>query len=189
MKKDSHRNQCQPLSMVQIGLFAAVLAVLSQISIPLPTGIPITLQTFAVALAAYTLGWKKGVASVGIFLALGAVGVPVFAGFTGGIGKFVGVTGGYLWGFLPMALLCGIAVEFWTRRTGRLRGVICVLLSIAGLAVCHAAGSVQFALVSASSMLQAFLLASAPYLVKDVCSLIAAFGLAMTVRRVLAGQK
>ena len=66
MKKDSHRNQCQPLSMVQIGLFAAVLAVLSQISIPLPTGIPITLQTFAVALAAYTLGWKKGVASVGI---------------------------------------------------------------------------------------------------------------------------
>ena len=95
-------------STVMTGVFAALLAVLSQISIPLPTGIPVTLQTFAVALCGFALGPGLGAAAVGVYLALGAVGVPVFAGFSGGIGSFVGMTGGYLWAFLPMAFLCGL---------------------------------------------------------------------------------
>lgn len=175
------------LSMVQIAMFAAVLAVLSQISIPLPSGVPITLQTFAVALTAYALGWKRGMLSVGIYLALGAVGIPVFAGFTGGVAKFVSVTGGYLWGFLPMALLCGLAIGIWQQQwRGRIGAIF---FSIAGLCARHIPGVLQFALVSGSTPLHAFLLASAPYLVKDVISLILAFALAIAIRRALQRQQ
>lgn len=79
--------------MVMVGVFAAVMAVLSQISIPLPTGVPVTLQTFAVALCGYVLGVQMGGLALAVYLAIGAVGLPVFAGFSGGIGAFAGVTG------------------------------------------------------------------------------------------------
>lgn len=177
------------VSMVQIALFAAVLAVLSQLSIPLPSGVPITLQTFAVALTAYTLGWKRGTISVAVFLALGAVGLPVFANFTGGIAKLVGVTGGYLWGFLPMALLCGLGFDLWQKKASGKTRVCFVLLSLAGLAACHVPGVFQFALVSGSSPLHAFLIASLPYLVKDIVSMAAAWGLALAVRKALKHKK
>ena len=89
---------------------AAVMAVLSQISIPLPTGVPVTLQTFAVALCGYVLGVGMGGSALAVYLALGAVGLPVFAGFSGGVGSFLGVTGGFLWGFFLMSLLCGLGL-------------------------------------------------------------------------------
>ena len=101
---------------VMAGVFAALLVVLSQVSIPLPTGIPVTLQTFAVALCGCVLGPAVGSAAVGVYLALGAVGVPVFAGFSGGAGALVGMTGGYLWAFLPMAFLCGLGAQQNLRR-------------------------------------------------------------------------
>ncbi len=171
------------LAIVQIGLFAAVLAVLSQISIPLPSGVPVTLQTFAVALSSYTLGWKRGTISVAVYLALGAVGIPVFANFTGGIAKLAGITGGYLWGFLPMALLCGLAMLIWQKKHSVKNGVLCVLLSIAGLAACHVPGVVQFALISGATPLTAFLTASLPYLLKDGISMVLAFSLALAIQR------
>lgn len=155
------KNKTQRL--VLTGVLAALLAVLSQISIPLPSGVPVTLQTFAVALCGYVLGWKLGVLAVFVYLALGAVGLPVFAGFSGGIAAFAGVTGGYLWGFLLMALLCGLGAE-----TGR--RWLALLLGAGGLAACHLCGALQFAAVSGVSPLAAFLTASAPYLLKDAIS-------------------
>lgn len=164
--------------MVVAGVFAALLAVLSQISIPLPTGIPVTLQTFAVALCGFALGPGLGAAAVGVYLALGAVGIPVFAGFSGGIGSFVGMTGGYLWAFLPMAFLCGLGA----RQKNRALALTVVFL---GLVICHLCGSFQFALVSAVSPWNAFLLASAPYLLKDAASLVVAYLAAAAILRSL----
>lgn len=164
--------------MVVAGVFAALLAVLSQISIPLPTGIPVTLQTFAVALCGFALGPGLGAAAVGVYLALGAVGVPVFAGFSGGIGSFVGMTGGYLWAFLPMAFLCGLGARQKNRA-------LALTVGFGGLAVCHLCGSFQFALVSAVPPWNAFLLASAPYLLKDAASLVAAYLAAAAILRSL----
>ena len=83
---------------VMTGVMAALLAVMSQISIPLPVGVPITLQTFAVALCGYLIGPALGTLAVVVYLALAAVGVPVLAGFSGGVGAFMGMTGGFLWG-------------------------------------------------------------------------------------------
>ena len=164
--------------MVVAGVFAALLAVLSQVSIPLPTGIPVTLQTFAVALCGFALGPGLGAAAVGVYLALGAVGVPVFAGFSGGIGSFVGMTGGYLWAFLPMAFLCGLGARQKNRA-------LALTVGFGGLAVCHLCGSFQFALVSAVSPWNAFLLASAPYLLKDAASLVVAYLAAVAILRSL----
>ena len=70
--------------MVQIAMFTAVVAVLSQIAIPMPSGVPVTLQTLAVALCGYVLGSKKGAVSLLVYALLGAVGAPVFANFKGG---------------------------------------------------------------------------------------------------------
>lgn len=154
--------------IVMTGVLAALLAVLSQISFPLPSGVPVTLQTFAVALCGFLLGPKLGPLSVAVYLALGAVGLPVFAGFSGGVGIFAGMTGGYLWGFLFMAFLCGLGARLGKRPAA-------IPLGIAGLALCHLCGSVQFALVASVSPWAAFLTASAPYLVKDLVSVAAAY--------------
>ena len=111
-------------------------------------------------------------------MALGAVGVPVFAGFSGGIGSFVGMTGGYLWAFLPMAFLCGLGARQKNRA-------LALTVGFGGLAVCHLCGSFQFALISAVSPWNAFLLASAPYLLKDAASLVAAYLAAAAILRSL----
>ena len=93
------------------GLFAAVIAVMAQISIPMPMGVPMTMQTFAITLAAVVLGSKLSAIATLVYLLLGAVGVPVLANFSGGIDKFVGPTGGFLISFPIMAYIIGLGVE------------------------------------------------------------------------------
>lgn len=160
--------------LVLVAFFAALLAVLSQLSLPLPSGVPVTLQTFAVALCGYVLGARRAALAVGVYLLLGAIGLPVFAGFMGGIGVFAGVTGGFLWGFLALAALCG---------AGR------PLLGIAGLAACHALGVAQFTIVTGTPVDGSFALVSLPYLLKDAASVAAAYFAARAVRRGLAAAR
>ena len=156
--------------MTSIGLFAALLAVLSQIQIPMPSGVPVTMQTFAVALIGFTLGWKDGLLTMLIYLLLGGVGLPVFAGFHGGIGSLAGPSGGFLWGFLLLAAGCGASSGKSQVLLGAAGGGI-------GLILCHALGILQYRLA------QSFLLVSAPYLIKDVLSAAAAFAVSKVLRR------
>lgn len=160
--------------MVLVALFAALLAVLSQLSVPLPSGVPVTLQTFAVALCGFALGAKLGTLSVAVYLLLGAVGLPVFSGFVGGIGVFLGVTGGFLWGFLVLAALCGTA-----------KWPLCAL----GLALCHLLGIVQFALVAQVPLGAAFATASLPFLLKDLASVALASIAARAIRKGLSAAR
>jgi len=97
--------------ITQIGLMTAAIAVLAQISIPMPAGVPMTMQTFAVPLAGILLGPKKGTLAVFAYLLLGAVGVPVYAGFAAGVGKLFGITGGFLLSFPIMSWLAGKGEE------------------------------------------------------------------------------
>ena len=94
--------------MVLVGMFAAVLAVISQISLPMPTGVPITIQVFGVALVGAVLGSRLGTTATVVYVLLGAIGLPIFANFTGGISSIVGVTGGYIWAWPFMTWLSGI---------------------------------------------------------------------------------
>ncbi len=103
------------------GLFAAVIAVMAQISIPMPLGVPMTMQTFAITLAAVVLGSKLSAIASLVYLALGAVGVPVLANFSGGFDKFVGPTGGFLISFPLMAYIIGLGVEHRDSFKGRFR--------------------------------------------------------------------
>ena len=87
------------LDIVYCGIFATITAILAQISIPLPGGVPLTLQTFAVSLAGILLGSKKGFISILVYVLMGAIGLPVFSGFSAGIGAIVGPTGGFILSF------------------------------------------------------------------------------------------
>lgn len=154
-------------TLTLIPMMTAVTAICSVIAIPTPFGVPFTLQTFAVVLTGLVLGWKKGTAAVLVYLALGAVGLPVFSGFTGGIGSFAGVTGGFLCGFIPLAALSGASFGK-SRPSGYLKAA-------AGLAVCHLIGCVWMAFVLDISFRQALLTGSLPYILKDVLSAAGAF--------------
>lgn len=117
-------------------LGAALIAVCAWISIP--TAVPFTLQTLAVFLVAGLLGLKCGVASVAVYLLLGAVGLPVFAGFRGGLGILLGVTGGYLAGFVFTALAVGL-----TRKVSQSLPAL-ILGMVLGLILCYVFGSLWF---------------------------------------------
>ena len=94
--KPAQRSAFSVRDICYSGLFAAVIAIMAQISIPMPGGVPMTMQTFAITLAAVVLGAKLSTVSCVIYLLLGAVGVPVLANFSGGFDKFIGPTGGFL---------------------------------------------------------------------------------------------
>ncbi len=96
--------------MIVTALFAAIIGVMAQITIPLPL-VPITGQTLAIGLAATILGSRYGTLSVILYLIIGSAGVPVFAEFSGGVSKLIGPTGGYLVGFVPTAFLIGWFME------------------------------------------------------------------------------
>lgn len=126
--------------MAYIAVFAVLMAICSWISIP--TAIPFTLQTFAVFLAVIVLGGKRGTMSVLVFVLLGAVGVPVFAGFTGGLYVILGNTGGYLIGFL----LAGLLMWLMERLFGRKMWVQAVSMLL-GMITYYVFGTVWFMLV------------------------------------------
>ena len=103
-------NSNKTKDLTTIALMAALTAIMAQIAIPMPSGVPMTLQTLAVTLAGVILGAKGGALSMLVYLLLGAVGVPVFSEFCGGLGILVGPTGGFLISFPLMAFIVGLGV-------------------------------------------------------------------------------
>lgn len=160
--------------MIRIALLTAILCILSQISFMLPGGIPITLQTFGIVLIGTILGKKAGFLSVLLYLLMGTVGIPVFAGFGGGLDSLVGPTGGYLIGFLPMVYLTGLG--------SRKNYYISVLTSICGLLVCHTLGLLMYYHVT-----NTWLLPSVPLmLAKDLVTTVLAIILGREIKRALS---
>ena len=102
--------------LVLCALCAAVTCILAPLSVPLAGEVPISLATFAVLLSGILLGAKLGGLSQLIYVLLGSVGVPVFAGWTGGIGITLGVTGGYIIGYIPMAFVAGLLYHKFGRN-------------------------------------------------------------------------
>lgn len=128
--------------MVYIAIFAVLMAICSWISIPM--AVPFTLQTFGVFMAVGILGGKRGTFAVLIYIILGAIGVPVFAGFSGGIGVLLSSTGGYIIGFLFSALVMWGMETLWGKKT-----VVQILSMIVGLIVCYALGTIWFMIIYA----------------------------------------
>ncbi len=174
-----NKGRIKTADIVFVGVFTAILAVLSQISIPLPLGVPVTLQTFAVALCGYFLGWKKGLAAVLVYILLAAVGVPVLAGFCGGFSYILGLSGGFIYGFLFMAALCGLNLKHKAFK---------IAAGFAGLLLCHLCGILQYSLIAREGFVTSFLLVSAPFLIKDMVSVVLAYFCALVILRAVKGR-
>lgn len=143
--KQSKKKKFSVIDLVYIGVSAALLAICSWITIPLPS-VPITLQTMGICLVAGLLGMKRGTLATIVFIALGAIGVPVFSEFTGGINIILGQTGGYIVGFIFTSLIVGFVSD---KFKGKL--VPLIISMIVGIAVCYAFGTAWFAVVYAKT--------------------------------------
>ncbi len=169
------KNKIQTKEIAFVGLFAAIIAICAQIQFPI-FQVPITLQTFAIALAGYFLSAKYSTFSTIVYILLGSIGLPVFAGFKGGLNVLVGYTGGFLLGFIFMAFLCGLSNKFDNM-------FISILLGIAGLIIVHLLGVIYFSFVLKKDFYSSFLLASFPFLIKDVVSIVLAYFIATNVKK------
>ncbi len=174
------------LAITFTALFAAIIAVLTIIPIPFNfLGVPMTLQTFAVAFCGYLIGWKLGLGSVGLYIFIGALGLPVFSNLQGGFAKLIGPTGGFIYGFLLMVFFCGLSCVIENRT---MRWIFGILLGIFGLLLCHLCGVLQLSVVNHISVSAALKGASLPFLPKDVASVVLAFVLAQLLRKRLPSQ-
>lgn len=167
--------------ITHIALFAVLLAVCGWISVPIPP-IPFTLQTFGVFAAMLFLGGRRSLYAVAVYLLLGAVGLPVFSGFRGGIGILLEATGGYLLGFLLCPLAYGLATARSNRASARLSG--CLL----GLLACYAFGMLWYLLLYGGGVTGLLPVLSAcvlPFLLPDLIKLGLAFLLHRRLNRYL----
>lgn len=154
--------------IAHVAVFAALIVALTlfpAIEIGI-SPVPITLQTFAVALAAMLLGARRGALTVLTYLALIAIGLPVAAGYVGGLGVFAGPTGGFLVGFVPQALIVGALATWATRR--RVSVPRLLLAGLAGLPVLYALGTLWLMAVTGLGVGAALAAAVTPFVIGDV---------------------
>ncbi len=172
---DARKSKMSVRDICYAGLFAAVIAVMAQISIPMPLGVPMTMQTFAITLAAVVLGAKLSALSSLIYLILGAVGIPVLANFSGGFDKFVGPTGGFLISFPLMAFIIGWGAEHRKDFKGAY-----VLALIVGTLVNYVVGVALFCVVTNGSVAAGITACVLPFIptaiIKAVLASIIGFG-------------
>ena len=157
-------------NMTLCGIFSALLCLCAWLSFPFGDT-AITLQTFGVFLCLGTLGGKRGTVSIFVYLLLGAVGLPVFSGFRGGIGTLLTTTGGYLTGFLACGLVYWLLTALFPRHT--------LLPMAAGLLVCYLFGSIWYSIVYTvgSAATFGFILAKCvlPFALPDIGKLLLAY--------------
>ncbi|MCR4719477.1 MAG: biotin transporter BioY [Firmicutes bacterium] len=152
-------------TMTYISLMSVIITLCAWLTIP--AAVPFTMQTFGIFFALLFLGGKRGTASITVYLLLGALGLPVFSGFSGGIGHLFGITGGYMLGFL----LTGIVYILFERIFGKSLK-ISVLSLIFGLFLCYAFGTVWFSIYKGNmGFLQAFAICVLPFIIPDLLKL------------------
>lgn len=167
--------------LVQVSMFTALLTILSQISLPMPTGVPITIQAFAVVLTGSFLGWRLGCMATIVYILLGIVGLPVFSNFQGGLGVLTGVTGGYIWAWPLTAALSGIHIKFENKHVAL---TVQLLLALIGLAITELMGGLQWAALAGDQSVSAVLIYSfTAFIPKDIVLTILAVIIAQQIRR------
>ena len=165
-----------------IGIMAAVCCVLGPWQIPIGP-VPISLQIIAVCLCSYILGAKRGAFAVLVYVLLGMVGLPVFAGASGGVAVLFGPTGGYIIGFIFMAFISGLFIE----RFGVKQVYFQVIGLLLGLIVCYLFGTVWFTLVNTKGInfTQALGYCVYPFIPFDVAKIVISIILGNALRQAL----
>ena len=157
--------------LTYIAISTALLAVSAWIAFPLGEGY-VTMQTAIICLIAALLGAKRSVFAVVAYILLGAIGAPVFAGFTGGIAKLLAPTGGYIVGFIPLACVVGVAADV-TKNLTRGRWLFLIFSIVLGTFLCYALGTAWFALTEGASLgiWAAVTICVLPYLPFDIAKI------------------
>lgn len=159
-----------------IGMCAALMAIFSQLSIPLPfTSVPITLQIFGVVVLSVIVGAKIGTISIIVFELLGAIGLPVFANFSGGFAVIVGPTGGYIIGFIIMAFLIGYA-------SSKENKVLLFIASYIGVTADLLLGTLYLKIVTGMSIQAALIAGLYPFIIKDFITIAIAVLIGLKVK-------
>ena len=173
----------QTKDLAYVALCAVLMAVCSWINIP--SAIPFTLQTFAIFCTLGLIGGKRGTAAIVVYLLLGALGLPVFAGFSGGIGILLGITGGYMLGFIFMGLV------YWLgERIGKGKRLVAIGSMVLGLLLCYAFGTAWFMFVYARqsgpvALGTALAWCVIPFIIPDLVKMALAILLSHKLRKVL----
>lgn len=162
-----------------IGVMTAVTCILAPLSIPIGL-VPISLTNLAIFLSLYALGTGKGTVSYLVYLLLGLVGLPVFSGFSSGPGKLFGPTGGYLIGFIPMAIIAGLVIDRYSDKK-----ILCILGMIAGAIVCDAFGTVWLAYQANMDFQAALMAGVVPFIPGDLAKIVFAGVIGPQIRRQL----
>ena len=173
----------QTKDLAYVALCAVLMAVCSWINIP--SAIPFTLQTFAIFCTLGLIGGKRGTAAIVVYLLLGALGLPVFAGFSGGVGILLGITGGYMLGFIFMGLV------YWLgERIGKGKRLVAIGSMVLGLLLCYAFGTAWFMFVYARqsgpvALGTALAWCVIPFIIPDLVKMALAILLSHKLRKVL----
>ena len=158
-----------------VALFSALICILSPLAIPIGP-IPISLSLVAVFLSVMLLGVWGSLSAVAVYLMLGAMGLPVFSGGMAGLGVLLGTTGGYIWSYLPICLLCGwLYRTLFFSRPNKERGFFKLLWGIVcglpGLLLCYLLGTLQYMLVASISFWSALAVCVIPFVGFDLLKL------------------
>ena len=167
--------------ITRIAVMAALLCVAGPLTISFGP-IPLSLASFAVYLAGAVLGWKQGTAAVAIYLLIGMAGLPVFSGFSGGFQKLIGVTGGYLAGYLPCALITGLCAGEPDAQKQRPVWMLPVGMALGTVAL-YVIGTAWFMLQTHNPLSAALGMCVLPFLPGDAVKIAAATLIAAPVRR------
>ena len=160
-------------------LFAALIAAGAYLSIPIGP-VPIVLQNLFILLAGLLLGSRMGIASVAVYLLAGACGFPVFAGGTGGIGRLLGPTGGYLFGYLPAVYIIGLITE----KTGQ-HVAFDVIAMCCGSIVIYACGIAWLKLLTNMTLSKTLIVGMYPFILGDALKIAAAVPIAKALRPIM----
>lgn len=185
-------------TLTKIALMAALQCIISPFAIAFPISpVPMSLATLMLYLSVYILGKKHATISCGIYLLIGLVGIPVFSGFTGGAGKLLGPTGGYLIGYLALTWIGGWCVEKWSggfanagaSGIGRLNFLLQGLGLATGTVVCYLFGTLWLAYQAGMDFVAALGVGVLPFIIGDVVKIVigVVVGNAIRKRLVKAG--
>lgn len=168
--------------MVLMALFAAITCVLAPLAVPIGP-VPVSLTNFVIYVSVYVLGWHRATVTYVVYLMIGLVGLPVFSGFQGGIGKMAGPTGGYLIGFTFTAVIAGLFVELQKEKTliNRIWGIVGMIL---GTIVAYGLATVWFCYSTGTGLVAALALCVFPFIPGDLVKM----AVAVTIAPMVAGQ-
>lgn len=169
--------------LIVTALFAAIIGIMAQITIPLPL-VPITGQTLAIGLAATILGKKYGTLSVIVYIMLGIAGLPVFSGMSSGLGVVFGPTGGYIIGFLPAAFFIG-----WILERFGFTVTTAIIANIIGMIITLSFGSVWLKFVAELSWMAAITGGVTPFIIVGIIKAVLAAIVGILVRNRLTSAK